>query len=75
MNSRKGVFIMARKYIDCRDFPQTGDKKCSVAISADSADELLEVAIQHGVKVHGYTDSPELRRDLRSSFKEGQPQP
>ena len=66
---------MSRKYIDCRDFPQTIDKKCSVAISADSADELLEVAIQHGITVHGYTDSPELIRDLRSSFKEGQPQP
>lgn len=64
---------MARKYIDCRDFPQTADKKCSVAISADSADELIEVAIQHGVTVHGYTDSPDLRSDLRKSFKDGNP--
>lgn len=41
---------MTRKYIDCREFPS--DAHCSVAISADSADELLEVAVQHAVAVH-----------------------
>jgi hypothetical protein len=29
---------MARKYIDCRDYP-SADKQCTVALSADSEDE------------------------------------
>jgi predicted small metal-binding protein len=53
--------------MDCRDFP--GDVKCSVAISADSKEELLEVAIQHAEKVHGYEDTPEVREALTKGFK------
>lgn len=67
---RKGV-VMARKYIDCREFPS--DSKCSVAISADTEKELEEVAAQHAVAVHHHQDSPELRQQLRSMFKEGMP--
>jgi predicted small metal-binding protein len=36
---------MARKYIDCREFPS--EMKCTVAISADSDEELVEAAVQH----------------------------
>jgi predicted small metal-binding protein len=62
---------MDRKYIDCRDFPsETG---CTVAISADSADELVEVAAQHAVQVHGHQDGPELRAMLRDGVKSGAP--
>jgi len=61
---------MARKYIDCRDYPQT-DKRCSVAISADSDKELLEAVIQHGVTVHGYADTKEFRNEILKSMKEG----
>ena len=46
---------MGRYYIDCRDYP--GDVKCSVALSADSKEELLEAVVQHGSKVHKYDDS------------------
>ena len=62
---------MSRKYIDCRDYPS--DIKCSIALSADNADELLEAAVQHAVAVHGFQDSPELRQELKSMFKEGTP--
>jgi predicted small metal-binding protein len=62
---------MERKYMDCRDYPS--DKKCTVAISADSDEELLEAAVQHGIKVHGYTDTPEFREQMLKSFKEGAP--
>ena len=41
---------MTRKYIDCREVPS--DMNCSVALSADSDDELLEAAVQHAVSVH-----------------------
>jgi len=59
---------MARKYIDCREFPS--DIGCTVALSADTEDELLEAAVQHAVAVHGHTDNEELRTTLRSMFKE-----
>ena len=62
---------MARYFIDCRDFP--GDIKCSIALSADSKEELLEAAIQHGTHVHHYEDTPELRDQLMNDFKEGTP--
>jgi predicted small metal-binding protein len=62
---------MTRQYIDCREFPS--DAHCSVAISADSEDELLEVAVQHAVSVHKHADSPELRSAIRGLIKEGMP--
>lgn len=62
---------MARKFIDCRNFPS--DTKCTVAISADSMDELVEVATQHAVLVHKHLDSPELRQQIRASVREGNP--
>jgi predicted small metal-binding protein len=63
---------MPRKYIDCRDFPQT-EKRCSVAISADSDKELLDAVIQHGITVHGYSDTPEFRNEILKNMKEGSP--
>jgi len=58
---------MERKYIDCREYPS--EMNCSLMIAADSEDELLEAAIQHAVAVHGETDTPELRSELRKMFK------
>jgi len=62
---------MSRKFIDCREFPS--DMQCSVAISADSEEELLQAAVEHAVSVHHHSDSPELRQQLRSLFKDGTP--
>jgi len=62
---------MTRKYIDCRTIPS--ETKCSVALSADSEDELLEAAVQHAIASHKYQDSPELRQQLRTLFKDGTP--
>lgn len=62
---------MSRYYIDCRDY--TSDIKCSVALSADSKEELLEAAIDHGIHVHHYEDTPEFREELMNDFKEGTP--
>lgn len=59
---------MQRKYIDCRAYPS--EKNCSLFMSADSDEELLEAAVQHAVAVHGHKDTPELRESLRSLFKE-----
>jgi predicted small metal-binding protein len=60
---------MGRKTIDCRDFP-AGDVKCSVSISADSGEELVEAVVQHGTKVHGYKDTPEFRAQILKDAKE-----
>jgi len=62
---------MGRKYIDCREHPS--DVKCSVALSADTEEELLEAVVQHGVTVHGYEDTKEFREQISKEFKEGTP--
>lgn len=62
---------MSRKYIDCREFPST--MNCTVALSADTERELVEAAVQHAVMVHGHSDTPELREQLKSAFHEGTP--
>lgn len=62
---------MSRKYIDCREFPS--DTHCTVAIAADSEEELVEAAVQHAVAVHQHQDSPELRQQIRQLFKDGTP--
>ena len=62
---------MTRKYIDCREFPS--EMNCTVALSADTEDELLDAAVQHAVTVHKHEDSPELRAQLQALFHEGTP--
>jgi predicted small metal-binding protein len=62
---------MARKFIDCREYPS--EMHCTIAISADDADELVDAAARHAVAVHNHADSAELRATLRSAVKEGSP--
>lgn len=62
---------MSRKYIDCRDYPS--EMNCSIAISADSEQELIDAAVQHAVSVHKHEDSPEFRNILKQNIKEGTP--
>jgi predicted small metal-binding protein len=62
---------MTRKYIDCREFPS--EMNCTIALSADSDQELLDAAVQHAVSVHKHTDSPELRTQLSALFHQGTP--
>lgn len=62
---------MTRKYIDCREFPS--EMNCTVAISADNDQELLEAAVQHAVAVHQHEDTSDLRQQLAQLFKEGSP--
>ncbi|MFZ5561342.1 MAG: DUF1059 domain-containing protein [Pseudomonadota bacterium] len=62
---------MARKYVDCREMPSKSG--CTVALSADTEEELLDAATQHAVAVHGETDTPELRQMIRQGIHEGTP--
>jgi predicted small metal-binding protein len=57
---------MRRKFIDCREFPS--EKKCTVAISADSMDELVDAAVVHAVTVHGEHDTPAFRAEIRKAI-------
>ncbi len=59
---------MTRQVIDCRDYPS--EKNCTIAIAADTTDELIELAVLHAVDAHGHEDTPELRKQLRSGIKE-----
>ena len=58
---------MARKYIDCRDFPS--DKECTLAISG-SEEEVLDLAVLHASTVHGHPNTPALREQIRSVLKD-----
>ncbi|MBI3571147.1 MAG: DUF1059 domain-containing protein [Gammaproteobacteria bacterium] len=57
---------MVRKFIDCRDVPSV---TCTVAIFAESEEELLEAAILHAVNAHGCEDTPGLRERLQKFFR------
>jgi predicted small metal-binding protein len=58
---------MARKYIDCREFPS--DSNCTLQISG-TEDEVLDAAVLHAVSVHGHKNEPELREALRGMLKD-----
>ena len=60
-----------RKFIDCREVPS--EMNCTVAISADTEEELIEAAVQHAVAVHSHEDTPELREMIRGGIHEGAP--
>ena len=62
---------MSRKYIDCRAYPS--DIGCTLAICADTEEELLEAAVAHAVAVHSHTDTPQFRELLRTLLKDGTP--
>jgi predicted small metal-binding protein len=47
--------------------------QCSVAISADREDELIEAAVQHAIAVHGEKDTPQFRSEVRKAVHEGTP--
>jgi hypothetical protein len=54
---------MTRKVADCRAMPS--DTNCTLTISG-TEEEVVPAASQHAVAVHGHTDGPELRAQVRS---------
>ncbi|MEW5848204.1 MAG: DUF1059 domain-containing protein [Myxococcota bacterium] len=58
---------MTRKFIDCRDHPDKSG--CTLAFFGEEK-ELESAVVQHAVSVHGYKDTPELRNQLRSMYKD-----
>jgi predicted small metal-binding protein len=62
---------MGRKFIDCREFPS--EVNCTLALSADNEDELLEAAVQHAITVHWHEDTPDFRTMIRTAMRDGTP--
>jgi predicted small metal-binding protein len=60
-----------RKVADCRDYPS--EMNCTLTIAGEE-DEVVRAAAEHAVSVHGHTDSPELRQEIRQGLKEEVPQ-
>ncbi len=59
---------MVRYSVDCREHPS--DVKCSLALSADTKEELREAVVQHAIKVHGFQDTSEVRSQIMGLMKE-----
>ncbi|MFJ6750970.1 MULTISPECIES: DUF1059 domain-containing protein [unclassified Streptomyces] len=60
-----------RKMVDCRDMPS--EMNCTLAISGEE-EEVVRAAAEHAASVHGHTDTPELREQIRSGLKDEVPQ-
>ena len=59
---------MGRQAMDCRLIPS--EVPCTLMISADDEEELLDAAVQHAVSLHQHEDTPELREMLRGVLLE-----
>jgi hypothetical protein len=60
-----------RKVMDCREYPS--ETKCTLTITGEE-EEVVRAAIEHGVSVHGETDTPEFRAALQGMLKDEVPQ-
>jgi predicted small metal-binding protein len=58
---------MARKSIDCRDFPD--DTGCTLRLSGEE-EHVVQAAAEHAVSVHGQEDTPKLREWLHNNLKD-----
>lgn len=47
--------------------------KCTVAISADTTEELVNAAVQHAVSVHGEHDTPAFRQEIKKAIHKMEP--
>jgi hypothetical protein len=54
---------MTRKIADCRRFES--ESHCSLTIIGEE-DEVVAAAALHAADVHGHTDGPELRQQIRN---------
>ena len=60
---------MTRKIADCRKFPS--EQNCTLTI-AGSEEEVLPVAVQHAVAMHGHKDTPELWGQVKEMMEDEQ---
>jgi hypothetical protein len=53
---------MTRKVADCRQFPN--EAGCTLTIAGEEK-EVMDAAAMHAVAVHGESDTPEFRQQLK----------
>jgi predicted small metal-binding protein len=58
---------MTRKMADCREMPS--ESGCTLTIAGEE-DEVVRAASMHAADVHGHTDGPELREQIRGMLKD-----
>ena len=56
-----------RKSIDCRDYPS--ESGCTLRLEG-AEEEVLDAAVQHAIAIHGHTENPELREQIRGLLKD-----
>lgn len=52
---------------------RTDGSKCLTTLSAESKDELVQVALEHSRSVHGLKETSGLKQELRAAIKKGIP--
>jgi len=64
---------MGRKYIKCNAEVSPGGSMCHATFTANSEQELLELAGRHAINVHGAANTEGLRDHLRDMIRNGSP--
>ena len=64
---------MGSKYVICDEQDIPGGSRCNATFVAENDDELLEIAVRHGMNVHGHANTESYREKVRSEFKLGTP--
>jgi hypothetical protein len=60
---------VSRKYIDCSKYDKSSN--CSVIISG-TEEEVLDLAVLHGIVAHGHDDPHRLRQELQRELQNTQ---
>ena len=60
-------FVRCCEYVD--------GEECTVAVGADTLEEVIEAAIEHAHVTHAEEDTPALRQTIRESIREGSVEP
>lgn len=52
---------------------RTNGSKCLETLSADTKDELLEIALKHSSSTHGLKETTGLKQELKAIMRKGRP--
>lgn len=64
---------MGSKFVECHEKSYPGAAECTAVFTSESDAELLEMAVRHGINVHGHSNTEEYRERVRNEFRLGSP--
>lgn len=64
---------MGQKYVSCREQVAPDAPMCNAMFSSNNVKELLEMAVRHGINIHGHANTEVYREEVRNRFKDGTP--